>query len=339
MRVLVDDVGSYPLLQGVSRESFFRLYPRALRRCAEGKSLLSDEEVAENFYRPVAASLASKASAGLDVINYPQHYDMHRQFLEPIMTYQEEPFLVEKDYAVIPELSVVEREAVKLGRLGLKVCVTGPIELHLRTEFGYHIYEEILMNLAESVNRFLRNSVLSSPHVETVVVAVDEPSLGFMDLLNVGEEVLVEALEACVRGIRPRVQIHLHTLKSAHIPLQAGGVEILTGEFAASPVNMDLLPRETLEEHDKYLRAGITRTNIDSIMGELLERGVRPTPERLVEDEEVIKKRYLQIIDRYSDRVAFAGPDCGLGSWPSQEVAQALLKRTVRAVRTAETPT
>jgi 5-methyltetrahydropteroyltriglutamate--homocysteine methyltransferase len=330
---LVDDVGSYPLLRGVSRKVFFRIYPRALRRCAEGRSLLGDEEVAENFYRPVAASLASKASAGLDVVNYPQHYDMHRQFLEPIREYQEEPFLVEKKYAVIPELSVVEKEAVKYGKLGLKVCVTGPIELHLRTEFGYHIYEEILMNLAESVNRFLRNSMLSSPHVETVAVAVDEPSLGFVDLLNVEEEALIQALEACVRGIRARVQIHLHTLKSAPIPLQARGIDIITGEFAASPVNMDLLTRETLEDYGKYLRAGITRTNIDSIMGELLERGIKPTPERLVEREEVIKKRYRQIIDRYSDRVVFAGPDCGLGAWPSQEAAKTLLERTVRAVR------
>ncbi len=333
MKVLVDDVGSFPLLRGISKDAFARVYPKALRMCAEGKSPLEDEAVAENFYKPVAASLASKVSSGLDVINYPQHYDMHKQFLEPIAAFQEEPFLVEKKYAVIPELRVVEKEASKYGKLMLKVCVTGPIELHLRTDFGYHIYEEILLNLAESVNRFLRNSMLSTNHVETVAVAIDEPSLGFVDLLNIEEDALVRALEASVEGIAARVQIHLHTLKSAHIPLQAEGIDIITGEFAASPMNMDILTKKTLDEHDKYLRAGVSRTNIDSIIGELVERGAEPEPEMLVEDEETIRKRYEEVLSRYSDRVVFAGPDCGLGSWPSQGVARLLLERTVRAVK------
>jgi 5-methyltetrahydropteroyltriglutamate--homocysteine methyltransferase len=333
MKVLVDDVGSFPLHHGISREAFARAYSRALKACAEGRNLSRDAELMENFYRPVAASLASKVSSGLDVVNYPQHYDMHKQFLEPITLYQEEPFLVQKNYAVIPELSVVEREASNYGKIRLKVCVTGPVELHLRTEFGYHIYEEILMNLAESVNRFLRNSMLTSEHVETVSVAIDEPSLGFADILNVEEEVLIEALESSVRGIRPRVQIHLHTLKAAHIPLEVEGVEILTGEFAATPKNMDILSKKILEKHDKYLRAGVSRTNIDSIIGELMEQGVKPSPEMLVEDEKIIRRRYGRVLKRYSDRVVFAGPDCGLGAWPSPEVAQLLLKRTTRAVK------
>lgn len=333
MKVLVDDVGSFPLLQGTSREAFSSVYPKALKMCAEGKRLLDDGEVEESFYKPVAASLASKVSSGLDVINYPQHYDMHKQFLDPISEFQEEPFLVQEKYAVIPEVRVVEGEAGKYGKLKLKVCVTGPIELHLRTDFGYHIYEEVLMNLAESVNRFLRNSMLSSKHVETVTVALDEPSLGFVDLLNIEEDTLIKALERSVRGIPAKVQIHLHTLKAAHIPLQARKVEILTGEFAASPINMEILTKKALDDHDKYLRAGVSRTNIDSIIGELIEQGINPEPDALVENEETIKKRYQKVLKRYSDRVIFAGPDCGLGAWPSQEVARLLLERTVRAVK------
>lgn len=333
MRVLVDDVGSFPLPGSVSREAFARLYPRALKAWAEGRDIAAEEELYQGFYKPVAASLRSKVSSGLDVVNYPQHYDMHRQFLEPILEYQEEPFLIKEKYAVIPELYVVAREAWEYGKLRLKVCVTGPVELHLRTEFGFHIYEEILENLALSVNRFLRNSVLSSKHVETAVVAVDEPSLGFVDLLNIDEDALVKALEASVRGVKARVQVHLHTLKAAPIPLKAEGIQVLTGEFAASPENMRLLTREALEEHDKFLRAGISRTNIDSIIAEHMERGVQPSYEQLVDDAEVIRKRYEKVLKVFSDRVAFAGPDCGLGAWPSQEVAQLLLSRTVEAVK------
>lgn len=333
MEVLVDDVGSFPLLQGVSKQDFAGVYPAALKAYAEGKDLSEDERLKKNFYDPVASSLALKMSSGLDVVNYPQHYDMHKQFLDPISTYQEEPFLVEKKYAVIPELFVVEKEAKKYGKIRLKVCVTGPIELHLKTEFGYHIYEEVLMNLAESVNRFLRNSTLSSKHLETVAVAIDEPSLGFADLLNADEDTLIAALEASVKGVKLRVQIHLHTLKGAQIPLRAQGIEVLTGEFGATPQNMDILTKKTLEDYDKYLRAGVSRTNIDSIMGELIEKGLKPSKENLVEDVMTIKKRFKTVLEKYGDRVIFAGPDCGLGAWPSPEVAHLLLKRTVKAVK------
>ena len=48
---------------------------------------------------------------------------------------------------------------------------------------------------------------------------------------------------------------------------------------------------------------------------------------------EEIKKRYLSAIEKFGDRMRFSGPDCGLGSWPSQEAAQLLLKRTVRAIK------
>jgi 5-methyltetrahydropteroyltriglutamate--homocysteine methyltransferase len=333
MRVLVDDVGSFPLPSNVSKEAFAKAYPRALKAYAEGRELAEDEELYESFYKPVAASLRSKVRSGLDVVNYPQHYDMHRQFLEPILEYQEEPFLIREKYAVIPELYVVEREAEKYGKLRLKVCVTGPVELHLKTEFGFHIYEEILGNLALSVNRFLRNSMLNTGHVETAVVAIDEPSLGFVDLLNIDEEGLVKALEASARGIKARVQVHLHTLKAARIPLAAKGIEVITGEFAAAPENMQLLARKTLEEYGKYLRAGISRTNVDSIIAEHAEHGVRPSPEQLVEEVKVIRKRYEKISEVFSDRLAFVGPDCGLGAWPSQRVAQLLLKHTVSAVK------
>lgn len=334
MDVLVDDIGSFPLPRSTSKEAFAKLYPRALKAYAEGRDLAENEELLEGFYKPIATSMRSKVTSGLDVVNYPQHYDMHRQFLEPILEYPEEPFLIQVKYAVIPELYVVEKEAEKYSeKLKLKVCVTGPIELHLRTEFGFHIYEEILHNLARSVNRFLRNSMFNTKHLETAVVAIDEPSLGFVDLLNIDEEGLVKALETSVRGVKATVQVHLHTLKAANIPLTADGIEVITGEFAATPRNMQLISKQTLEEYDKYLRAGVSRTNIDSIIAEYVERGVEARPEQLVEGVGVIRKRYEKIKEVFSDSMAYAGPDCGLGAWPTQEVAHLLLKRTVSAIK------
>jgi methionine synthase II (cobalamin-independent) len=34
--------------------------------------------------------------------------------------------------------------------------------------------------------------------------------------------------------------------------------------------------------------------------------------------------------------MTFTGPDCGLGGWPTQQAAELLLKRTVNAVKKAE---
>jgi 5-methyltetrahydropteroyltriglutamate--homocysteine methyltransferase len=330
----IDDVGSFPLPEGLTRKQFAEVYPLAQKAVAEGKDI--DEH--DTFYRAVATSLKFKVASGIDVVNYPQHYDMHRQFLDLIERYQREPFLINEKHAVIPELQVVQKEAKKYfeekgEKLKIKVCVTGSIELYLKTSFGFYIYEEILDNIAKSVNSFLKNSTINSKYAETFVVAIDEPSLGFVDLLNIEEDALISALERSVASISAPVQIHLHTLKAAELPMQAKGIAILTGEFAATPQNMDLISKKALEEYDKFIRGGITRTNIDSIMAEWLDKGIQPAPEQLVDEVKVIRGRYKKAKEVFGERMTFAGPDCGLGSWPSPEIAQLLLKRTVEAIK------
>ncbi len=338
--MLVDDVGSFPLPEGVNRNEFQDIYPKAQTAFAEGNDLTLDPLLNERFCKVVESSFKLKIDSGLDVINYPQHHDMHKQFLDPINQYQKEPFLIDEKYAVIPELFVVEKLAKeyyeeKGERLKVKVCVTGPIELHLRTEFGFYIYDEILNNLARSVNAFLKNSILDTKYARTHVLVIDEPSLGLADLLNIEKDGLIKAIERSVKDIAPDVQIHLHALKAADIPLSAEGIDILTGEFAASPQNIDMISKKDLETHDKFIRGGITRTNLDFIMGEQIEKGMRPDGrghEALVDSLDVIRKRYEKISEKFSDRLRSVGPDCGLGSWPSQDVAFLLLKRTVSAV-------
>ncbi len=336
--VFVDDIGSFPLPDAISMAEFAKLYLTAREVVAKGADLRDNPSLLEGFYKPVASSLKCKIDSGIDVVNYPQHYDMHRQFLEPIHEHAAEPFVVEEKYAVIPELFVVKEEAKryyeKTGeRLGLKVCVTGPIELYTRTEFGYHVYIEILENLAKSVNHFLKKAVLDRKYIVTKIVSIDEPSLGIVDFLNVEHDDLTRALEKSVRGVDATVQIHLHGLAESDIPLAAAGIDVLTAETAASPQNLRLILKKELDENDKFLRVGITRTNIDTIIGEWLEKGIQPQPGQLVDEIKTIKGRYEEAQKLFGDRLAFVGPDCGLGAWPSQEVAQLLLKRTVEAVK------
>lgn len=324
--------------EGVTREQFAEVYPMAYRAAVEGRALDDDPTLKSVFYDTVASSLKCKVESGLDVVNYPQHFDMHNQFLDPIMAHQTDPFLIDPKFAVIPELYVAEKEAESYyeetgERLKLKVCVTGPIDLYLKTDFGYNVYEDVLMNLAESVGHFIRNSLLDTKYVKTAVVAIDEPSLGFVDLLNVEDDGLIRALETALAGCKAQVQIHLHTLKSADIPLNVDGIDVLTGEFAASPQNMLLISKETLKAHDKFIRAGVSRTNIDTIIGELVEKGQVAEGAVLADTADVIAGRFKEAKERFGERMTFVGPDCGLGSWPSQEVAQMVLKRTVDGIR------
>jgi methionine synthase II (cobalamin-independent) len=73
---------------------------------------------------------------------------------------------------------------------------------------------------------------------------------------------------------------------------------------------------------------------VDSISAELHEKGItEPAAEQLVEAEEAMRRRFVLAEERYGDRMLFAGPDCGLGGWPTQESAELLLRRTVGAVR------
>jgi 5-methyltetrahydropteroyltriglutamate--homocysteine methyltransferase len=108
----------------------------------------------------------------------------------------------------------------------------------------------------------------------------------------------------------------------------------LSFEYAASPRNVEAVSRRMLDEADKEVRVGVSRTDIDSIVAELHDKGVsEPTAEQIAESVDVIRKRFVVVKEKYGERMTFTGPDCGLGSWPSQEAALLLLKRTVEAVK------
>jgi 5-methyltetrahydropteroyltriglutamate--homocysteine methyltransferase len=333
---VVDDIGSFPLPEWISSSDLNKIYPQAREAIINGAA--SESEDYKILRGVVLESFEKKLQAGLDVTTYPQHYDMHKQFLESIEGFQKEPFLIDSKKAVLPEIEILGeagKELAKMvgGRIALRSCVTGPIELYLRTEFGTNIYRDVLENLAKSVNTFLKNSILNTPHIKTEILSIDEPSIGFTDLLNIDRDDLIDVLELSLRGIKVPVQIHLHSLKSADIALQTEGVSAITGEFAASPENIKLIKKSDLESHDKFLRAGVTRTNIDSIIAEYFDKGIEPSPHLLVDSKSEIKKRIKKIDATFGETIASWGPDCGLGSWPTPEVASTLLLRTAEAVR------
>ena len=340
MNTLVDDVGSFPLPLHIGRESYSKAYQQAREAIAQGKDITKDESLKSSFCDVVLESFRKKLASGLDVANFPQQYDGMKQVGDVLHAAMERgSFVVDEKDAFLPEVHLINLKAKELSgecgkKIELRVSIFGPLEQYLR-EVGNTPYHDVLDELAESIKRFAKNSVLNGKYIETKVVSIDEPSFGFNNI-QATPDLICEVLKKAFDFQGAVRQIHLHSAWGIHDLLCVKNLDVLSFEYAASPSNIESVPKSLLEKADKQIRVGVSRTDIDSILAELYEKGVaKPSAEQLVEPEETIKKRYKVAKEKYGDRMTFTGPDCGLGGWPSQEGAQLLLEHTVKAVKAA----
>ena len=311
--IFFDDIGSYPLPKGVRLEG------------------LSPDQ----YLQLVRDALNQKLRAGVEVPTYPQFRDMIRMFMDPIENpdLSESPYLIKREHARIMEL-----QAVPLGQ-SVRVCVTGPIELYI-SAFGATNYPDILYALAESVARFLAEAKSEG---KMAVASIDEPSLGMSSNIVFSEDEIRQALEiASSPCLGMDCEVHLHSPLYAEACARVPGISILGVESAAHPDYLQLIDKKVLEETDTYLRAGIARTDILSMSARLNEQygtNLWDDPARLekeilgLESPPVMKKRLEKAYAQFGDRLRATGPDCGLGSWPSQELAGKILANCAAAVR------
>lgn len=340
MDTLVDDIGSFPLPSGIKKEIYGSAYVLAREAILEGKDIAKDDFLKENFYKVVLDSFRKKLAADLDIVNFPQHYNGIKQVGDAIHAAMEKgSFVVDQEKAFLPEIYVLNQEAKHLSeeygkKIQLRVSIFGPIEQYL-AEVGTTAFPDVLDGFAQTINRFAKNSILNNKYIETKAISIDEPSLGHTNL-SATPELISETLEKVYDFQGPIKQIHLHFASGIHDLLIVKGLNVLSFEYAASPKNIESVPKSMLERADKQIRVGVSRTDIDSIFAELYEKGiVKPSNEQLVDSVDTIRNRYRIAKEKYGERMTFTGPDCGLGSWPNQEVAQLILKRTVEAVKTA----
>jgi 5-methyltetrahydropteroyltriglutamate--homocysteine methyltransferase len=340
MQTYVDDIGSFPLPAGIKRDDYAKAYVQARDMIIQGQDPYSDAFVEKTFCQTVVDSFRKKLDTGLDVANYPQHFDGMRQVGDSIHAVMEQgSFIVDNKNAILPEIYVLNHEAKQLSeeygkKIMLRVSIFGPIEQYLK-EVGATAYPDVLEGFAETINRFAKNCILNSKYIETKVISIDEPSLGHSPFTGT-PELIQEALEKAYDFQGPTRQIHLHFASGIHDLLSVKGLDVLSFEYAASPKNINSVSKSMLEEADKQIRVGIARTDIDSIWAELYEKGfTQPTAEQIVEPLDVIQKRFRFAKEKYGERMTFTGPDCGMGSWPTQEASALLLKRVVEAAKTA----
>lgn len=340
METLIDDIGSFPLPAGINGETFIKAYQQSREAIINGNDPAQDEFTQKNFCAIVIDSFKRKLACGLDVVNFPQQYSGIRQVGDAVHEAMERgSFVVDKEKAVLPEIFVINQQAKALSeefgkKIQLRVSIFGPIEQYLH-EVGATAYPDVLEGFAQTINRFAKNSILNGKYIETKVVSIDEPSLGHHNL-SATPQLIRETLEKAYDFQGPTKQIHLHFTTEIHNLLNVKGINVLSFEYAASPKNIDAIPKSMLDKADKQIRVGIARTDVDTIWSEFYDKGItKPTDEQLVEPMETIQKRFRLAKEKYGERFSFTGPDCGLGSWPTQESAQLVLTRTVQAVKQA----
>ncbi|MCS7121115.1 MAG: methionine synthase [Archaeoglobaceae archaeon] len=307
-----DDIGSFPLPKGISRGWIERnLYSKEYEELVQRAFLMKAKYV--------------------EVPNYPQFRDMVSMFMDLIKNkeLQDDAYLISKRYAKIVELEIVEKMDVE----SVRVCITGPFELYYK-EFGGKIYEDVLLNLAESVKRFAKNA---SKYENVKCISIDEPSLGLAPDLQPEKEILERAFDYKVGC---DVQIHLHS-PIFYNKLLETGIDVVGVEAAKEQKNLSLLDPEMLRSYDKKVRVGVARSDIDGIVAEfnakynlnawkseeLIEMAVEE-----VEPFEEIRSRIFRAYEIFEDLIAYIGPDCGLFSFPTQSSALKLLSNIRKAL-------
>ncbi|MGB5099704.1 MAG: methionine synthase [Methanothrix sp.] len=311
--IFFDDIGSFPLPKGVRLESLSR----------------------DQYLNLVRDVMDQKSRAGVEVPTYPQFRDMISMFMDGIENpaFTQSPYLIKKEHATIMEL-----EAVQAGG-DVRVCVTGPVELYISV-FGATHYPDILNNLAQSVSRFMDVALEKG---KMTVASLDEPSLGLNSNIIFSEDEILDALQiASAPCLGIDCEVHLHSPLYAEACARVPGISIVGIESAAHPDYLQLIDKEVLEETDSYLRAGIARTDILSMSARLNEQlGINlwqdmPRLEREIlelESPQIMRKRLDRAYAQFGDRLRATGPDCGLGSWPSQDLAGRILANCAKAVR------
>ena len=334
--IIFDDIGSYPLPQGVTKEWV--------------QDAFSQQNNQEELFSIINSVFQQKVDAGVHVPTYPQFQDMNQQFLSIIKddACAEEPFKVKEDCARIIELEAIEAAAAQYRqehgeKLDVRICVTGPLELYLK-EFGGTQYTDILNLLATSVDRFISNSIKSAKNFNIKTVSIDEPSIGINPQIMFDDSELIDALTLSCQSAKKYgadVEIHLHSPLHYKIACQTPTIDVIGVESAANPSYLDLIDKSILEESDSFLRVGVARTDIFNLAGVLNEKydtNVWKDQTHIdeivtqMETPEIITKRLEKAYSIFGDRIKYAGPDCGLGSWPSQEMAGQLLKNVAKGI-------
>lgn len=321
------------------------------------------------FEKEIVSAFVDKLNTGIDVPNYPQFRDMNLMFLELIhgINKEKKGYVASRTLSVkpnvsIPEVDVIKRNISRIKNLAdidkvlLKVCVTGPYTL---ASFFKHRSPKLFEEFGDVLVKIVKNSIHKTRTMEVNLLCIDEPVLGFindplLDYGSDGRKALIEAWDEIYHEATSRsvlTSIHLHET-SNDLFWDVKNLKIIESHVD-DPLYTLESTKPRLDKTDKFLKASISITifdrlieahlrskekivNIEQKIGDVwtdIQRA-RLDPSVFIEDEKVLQKRLRRIVDRFGlNRVRYAGPECGMKSWPSYKHAMQGLSRVSNVVR------
>lgn len=333
--IIFIDGGSLPTPEGLTRDW--------VKAAAENRN--EDEKL----FSIIREAFQRKIDVGVHVPTYPQFRDMIGQFLDIIKDEKNcyEPYILKEENAKILELEIIDEVAKQyreeIGEtLEVRVCIAGPTDLYLQA-FGTTNYVDAYHVLALDIENFIKEAFKLAKNFKIKVIALDEPSLGMNDRIEFSDADIISALTLTSTYARKQgvdVEIHLHSPLKYKLVCETP-INVIGFEYAATPSYLSLLDKKVLEESNTYIRLGVSRTDISSLIGIINETyGVNAWKEKEymqkivtdLETPEVVKKRLETAYSMLGDRIKYASPDCGLAFWPDQELAFKLLENTAKGI-------
>jgi len=280
------------------------------------------------------------------------------------------PLALKLGSGCLPEVSAIKKNAGVISeRCGysfvLKLCITGPYTL---ASFFPHHTGEIFSRLGKALSRVVEANVFDEKSCRVGIVSVDEPTFGLVndpliDHGSLGRESLFKAWDEIFRSAKAKKAetcLHLHSTADS-LFWDVPSLDIVESHVG-DPVYDLNVTKSRLDKEDKVLKASACIVDFD----ELIRRGVAETSregarvgysamseavaaawkklkegtvtaESFLESSDVMQRRIVDVVKRFGEeRVPYAGPECGLGGFPSYECAVECLRRVSLAARGLE---
>ena len=146
----------------------------------------------------------------------------------------------------------------------MRICVTAPLELYTK-QFGGATYTDILDIFSINVDRFINSAIENARQFEIATISIDEPSIGINPQIMFNDSDIIGALEKAGKTAWSKkidTEIHLHSPLHYGLICETESINIIGVESAANPSYLSLIDKEDLETCDKFIRVGVSRTDI-----------------------------------------------------------------------------
>lgn len=328
------------------------------------------------FEKKIVEAFIDKIKYGIDISNYPQFRDMNKMFLELIQGLEKangeyievDIPTIPEEKTEIPEVFVIKRNTKQIfqkinEKVRLKICITGPYTLSC--QFGYKEGDTFL-RIGKVLERIIEKNSFQNKYGYVEMLSLDEPTFGtiddkLLDIGSVGREKLLQAWEGIFRKAKSKKMktvIHLHDTNDK-LFWDTPSLDIVESHVN-DKLYLNYKTKDLLESTDKFLKASISISKFDTLIEKkilsksyikdeikILEKiaeiwkrikNAELDPSSFLESSDIMEKRLIDTIQKFGkNRILYAGPECGLKSFPSYKCAMDNFKINSQAISNVNT--